>query len=95
MNDLVPGVRITGEVFYNGENKMCIRDRYAALDVEEDEALAHAARHRLELAAAAGQLVKLAAYLTLLPLHAGQQRGELVVGVVFQRVVQVLSLLHI
>ena len=60
-----------------------------ALRVQEDEALRHAARHGLELAPASAQLLQLAGYLPLLPLHAREQGRELVVGLVLQRVVQV------
>ena len=60
-----------------------------ALRIQEDEPLPHAARHGRELRSAAPQLLKLAAYLPLLVLHAGEQRAQLVVRLVLQGVVQV------
>lgn len=60
-----------------------------ALRVQKDEPLRHAARDGFEFAPPPVKLVQLGAYLPLLPLHAGQQGRELVVCLVFKRMVQV------
>ena len=57
--------------------------------VYEDKALAHGIGYGGELLLAAAQLLKLAAYLPLLPLQAGEQRAELVVYVVLKGLVEV------
>ena len=63
--------------------------QHPALRVQKDEPLRHAARDGFEFAPPPVKLVQLGAYLPLLPLHAGQQGRELVVCLVFKRMVQV------
>ena len=62
---------------------------YHTLMVEEYEPLAHVVRHGGELLAPAVQLLYLGGDLLLLLLHAREQRAELVIDVVAQRVVKV------